>query len=183
MTICTRKAFLKKGLVNRLDGLWVKIKVFCDIMDGQHLAKFVNVLRHPVCHPFGSIDKTEMFDSCPIAVVAPDFAVFNLKPDLGFCHIQVANKAVMAVRMNRSRRRLAMMTQRTISKIGGYPNHRRVSFFAMNRLFCNFHSHKREILCYTKLGHCATPFVLQVTFSKELISRKVAWCPLYFIHF
>jgi len=121
-----------------------------------------------------SIGKTELLDSCAATIVAPDFAVFNLQPELGTGHVQIPKKASVPPGMNSCNRQTTGMTERTISFVRLKLDQCRAGIFMMNILACNFYSHKREIPCYTKTGHCVTPFVLQVTFAKELILQKAA---------
>lgn len=163
---------LQKRLVNSLDRFGVKVKMVCDILNGHNLAKTVNVSCQPMSDPPRGIGKTELFDFCSTAIVASDFPVLNLKPNLGTGHVQVAKMASMPLRVNSSRVKSALVAARPIPQIGGQFNQCRTGIFAMNSLVDNFNLRKRKILCYTKFGHCATPFVLQVIFSKELISRK-----------
>jgi len=143
-------------------------------MDGHDFTEFVNVTSKPMSNSLGGIGKTELFNSDSVAVIAPDFAVINMKPDLAFGYVQIPNHAKMPIRMHSAGLLAALMADRAVPSVRGQLYKGRTGIFMVNRLFCNFYSHKREILCYTKTGHCATPFMLQVLMGKKLISRKAA---------
>jgi len=122
----------------------------------------------------GRISEAEMLNPDTVAIIAPNFTVFNFKPDLGTSHAEVTDMPVMSLRMHSSCRTIAVMADWAIAKIGAQFYQSRIGLIAMNILFDNFHSHKGQIPCYTKIGHCATPFMLQVPVRKKLIARKTA---------
>jgi hypothetical protein len=56
---------------------------------------------------------------------------------------------------------------------------RRVRVVSTNGLAGNFCSHELEVWRYTKLGHCATPFVVQVLVQK--VKKLSAYTDPYFM--
>jgi hypothetical protein len=120
------------------------------------------------------ICESQLFNADAAAFVAPYLTVIDLQKDLGVCDIEVPNQPDMIFGMHRFSDTSALMTERIVSHIRLDKDAGRGCVFVMNVLFSNFHSGKGKILCYTKSGHCATPFFTQVPFDKELTYRKAA---------
>jgi hypothetical protein len=168
------ESFFQKGFVNVFDRFWVKVKMLGNFLDGQHLAKIMNVSGQSVSDSLTTIAETQMLYSDPSTGLTPDFTIFDLKPNFGIGHVQVANNSVMLLRMNGGCPALTVMADWPIPQVGAQFNQSRACVLVMDILSGNFYSHKRKIFCNTKFGHCATPFVLQVPLRKELIVRKAA---------
>jgi hypothetical protein len=165
---------LQKGFVDVFDGLGVDMQVFGHVLDSKHFTQVVNVSSHPVCNMLTGIGKGQLLNTNAAAFVTPYLTVIDLQKNLDVCDIEVSNQPDMIFGMHRFSDASALMAKRIISHIRPNKDTCRGCVFMMNVLFKNFHSGKRKILCYTKSGHCATPFFTQVPLDKELTYRKAA---------